>query len=246
MAAAVKPRPYRRILTSTLHRRFVHASAFSLLVCYVISFLIGVKSSRKLSPKRPGPLNSQSSASLIDCCVLVFWSWFPLGSCGIRTALLFISSLCVFVLRVGQLHIGARTAESKIQSWRQAFFSFDTIQTFGWYIFSSWWFSEVYRWSSSEDAELNWVKPGRSVETPSVEQTRSVKLIIFKLHIDIMNGHSLMSDQSTFTPSFSSLPSCSPSNTFILTGMSSASPLRNERHKRRIGELIWLNRLQYD
>jgi len=36
----------------------------------------------------------------------VFWSWFPIGTAGIRTLLLFISALSVFVLRVAQLHIG--------------------------------------------------------------------------------------------------------------------------------------------
>lgn len=48
--AAAKPRPYRRILTSALHRRFVHASALSVLVCYIISVVIGDKSSCKSPP----------------------------------------------------------------------------------------------------------------------------------------------------------------------------------------------------
>lgn len=48
--AAAKPRPYRRILTSALHRRFVHASALSVLVCYIISVVIGDKSSCKYLP----------------------------------------------------------------------------------------------------------------------------------------------------------------------------------------------------
>lgn len=45
--AAAQPRPYRRILTSALHRRFVHASALALLVCYIVAFSIGSKSSCK-------------------------------------------------------------------------------------------------------------------------------------------------------------------------------------------------------
>ncbi|EEP80745.1 predicted protein [Uncinocarpus reesii 1704] len=106
-APAVPARPYRRILTSALHRRFVHASAFALLVSYVISFLISTKTS-------------------------LFWSWFPLGACGFRTLLLFISSLSVFVLRVGQLHVGAYTTVSPFQTWRQTTFSVNLIQTFGW------------------------------------------------------------------------------------------------------------------
>lgn len=43
--APAQPRPYRRILTSALHRRFVHASALSLLICYAIAIAIGDKSS---------------------------------------------------------------------------------------------------------------------------------------------------------------------------------------------------------
>ena len=34
------------------------------------------------------------------------WSWFPVGLAGIRTLLLFISALSVFVLRVASLHLG--------------------------------------------------------------------------------------------------------------------------------------------
>ncbi|KAI1905800.1 hypothetical protein LOZ52_002628 [Ophidiomyces ophidiicola] len=134
-----KTRPYRRILTSTLHRRFVHASAFSLLVCYVVAFFIGTKTS-------------------------LFWSWFPLGACGFRTLLLFISSLSIFILRVGQLHIGASTTVSLFKSWRQTTFSLRLVQTFAWYMFSAWWFSEVYIWSASLNEQLNWVNPGRSFE----------------------------------------------------------------------------------
>lgn len=42
---ATQTRPYRRILTSALHRRFVHASALALLVCYTVAIAIGDKSS---------------------------------------------------------------------------------------------------------------------------------------------------------------------------------------------------------
>ena len=37
---------------------------------------------------------------------VVLWFWFPLGPAGIRTLLLFVSALAVFVLRVAQLHLG--------------------------------------------------------------------------------------------------------------------------------------------
>ncbi|KAJ5281537.1 hypothetical protein N7478_006909 [Penicillium angulare] len=133
--AVAQPRPYRRILTSALHRRFVHASALALLVCYGIAIAIGDKSS-------------------------FFWSWFPIGSCGIRTVMIFVSSLSVFVLRVGQMHLGSRTTPSSLSTFR-CLFPLQIAQTFGWYIFSAWLFTEVYRWSSPPSAELEFVKMGR-------------------------------------------------------------------------------------
>ncbi|KAL2833393.1 nucleoporin protein Ndc1-Nup [Aspergillus cavernicola] len=142
--AAAKPRPYRRILTSALHRRFVHASALSLLVCYLIAVLVGDKSS-------------------------FFWALFPIGACGARTVLLFICCLSVFVLRVGQMHIGSRTTNSAIHT-SKYLFPLHVIQTFGWYLFSAWWFSEVYKWSSPVSAHLEWVNRGSPHERASLNE----------------------------------------------------------------------------
>ncbi|KAJ6123835.1 hypothetical protein N7471_011152 [Penicillium samsonianum] len=142
--AVVQTRPYRRILTSALHRRFVHASALSLLVSYIVAIAIGEKSS-------------------------LFWLWFPLGSCGVRTALLFISSLTIFVLRVSQMHIGSRTASSSFGTLR-SFTLLQIAQTFGWYMFSAWWFTVVYVWSSSSDSNLELVKRGRPHERPTLNE----------------------------------------------------------------------------
>ncbi|GLB11525.1 hypothetical protein AtubIFM57258_008395 [Aspergillus tubingensis] len=142
--AAAQPRPYRRILTSALHRRFVHASALALLVCYVVAFAIGDKSS-------------------------FLWAWFPIGGCGIRTVLLFLCSLVVFVLRVGQMHIGARTTSSPLSTFKYLV-PLDVIQTFGWYLFSAWWFSEIYRWSSSSTAHLELVNRARPHERASLNE----------------------------------------------------------------------------
>ncbi|KAF9887871.1 hypothetical protein FE257_009531 [Aspergillus nanangensis] len=142
--ASAQPRPYRRILTSALHRRFVHASALALLVCYIVAFLIGDKTS-------------------------FLWAWFPIGACGIRTIFLFLSSLVVFVLRVGQMHVGSRTTTSPIGSLNYLV-PFNLLQTFGWYIFSAWWFSEIYKWSSPTDAHLEWVNRGRPHERASLNE----------------------------------------------------------------------------
>ncbi|KAJ5150739.1 uncharacterized protein N7500_010928 [Penicillium coprophilum] len=142
--AVVQTRPYRRILTSALHRRFVHASALSLLVSYITAIVVGEKSS-------------------------FFWLWFPLGSCGVRTALLFISSLTIFVLRVSQMHIGSRTATSSFGTLK-SFTLLQIAQTFGWYLFSAWWFTQVYVWSSSLDSNLELVKRGRPHERPTLNE----------------------------------------------------------------------------
>ncbi|KAL4740319.1 nucleoporin protein Ndc1-Nup [Aspergillus similis] len=159
---AAKPRPYRRILTSALHRRFVHASALSLLVCYAISVLIGDKSS-------------------------LFWALFPLGSCGIRTVLLFISPLAIFVLRVGQMHIGSRTTGSSFNTF-QYLFPLHVIQTFGWYIFSAWWFSELYKWSSPISAHLEWVKRGSPHERATLNERT---IYIYTYHLLLAVAQSL-------------------------------------------------------
>ena len=45
--------------------------------------------------------------------MIVFWFWFPIGPAGIRTLLIFISVLSIFVLRVAQLHLG--TAEKVLK-----------------------------------------------------------------------------------------------------------------------------------
>ncbi|KAL3437676.1 nucleoporin protein Ndc1-Nup [Aspergillus tetrazonus] len=159
---AAKPRPYRRILTSALHRRFVHASALSLLVCYAISVLIGDKSS-------------------------LFWALFPLGSCGIRTVLLFISPLAIFVLRVGQMHIGSRTTSSSLNTFHYLF-PLHVIQTFGWYIFSAWWFSELYKWSAPTSAHLEWVKRGSPHERATLNERT---IYIYTYHLLLAIGQSL-------------------------------------------------------
>ena len=64
----------------------------------------------------------------------VFWSWFPVSACGVRTVLLFVSSLAIFVLRVSQMHIGPRNTHSSLSTFRHIF-PVQVFQTFGWYIF---------------------------------------------------------------------------------------------------------------
>lgn len=93
------PQLYKDSLTPALHRRFTRAAGIALLTCYVESVCIADKSSC-MSSTQSFLIWTSSTNSLS----IVIWSWFPLGPAGIRTLLLFISALAVFVLRVAQLH----------------------------------------------------------------------------------------------------------------------------------------------
>ncbi|KAL8826641.1 MAG: hypothetical protein Q9191_003673 [Dirinaria sp. TL-2023a] len=87
-----------------------------------------------------------------------------LGICYVEAVLMgekSSSPLSIFVLRVAQLHIGARSTVSPFQTFVQQVFSFSAVQTFGWYAFSAWWFSEIYIWSAAADANLGWISAGK-------------------------------------------------------------------------------------
>ncbi|KAI5285695.1 hypothetical protein KEM52_002324, partial [Ascosphaera acerosa] len=137
--APAKPLRYKRLLNSVLHRRFVHAAAYSLASCYAASIAIGDKSS-------------------------LLWSWFPLGPCGMRTAFLFAACLAVAVLRAGQMHASPRASTSPLADTRRAVFSSSSLNVFAVYALSAWVFGEVYRWSAPASAGLQWVLPGRPSE----------------------------------------------------------------------------------
>lgn len=104
---------------------------------------------------------------LID--FLGFWAWFPVGPAGLRACLLFMSMLCVFMLRISQMHMGSRISPSPFDSAKRFVIPFvtnasitHTINTLFWYTTSAWWFSEVYIWSV-EGANLGWVNVIKSV-----------------------------------------------------------------------------------
>ena len=60
--------------------------------------------------------------------------------------------------------VGARTTPSPWSSFTLYLLRLDTIQTFGWYFFSAWFFSEVYVWSAVPSANLSWISQGKSWE----------------------------------------------------------------------------------
>ncbi|KAL9062312.1 MAG: hypothetical protein Q9157_009038, partial [Trypethelium eluteriae] len=137
MADIQKPvlaRPYRNFLTPALHRRFTHAALFTLAVCYVEALWMGEWS--------------------------LFRMWFPL----FRTAMIFISSLAVYVLRIGNLHVGTYSTTSSFETFWRRLLQMDTLQALIWYTFSAWWFSEIYVWSAPAEARLWWVDYGQPYE----------------------------------------------------------------------------------
>ncbi|TGO84220.1 hypothetical protein BPOR_0533g00020 [Botrytis porri] len=87
------------------------------------------------------------------------WSWFPLGRAGIRTGLFFTCAFMIFILRVAQLH---------------------TVQTALWYLFSAWFFSEIYVWSVSESAGLNRIKLAAKTSRPILNE-KPIYLTVFLL-----------------------------------------------------------------
>ncbi|CCU78368.1 nuclear envelope protein [Blumeria hordei DH14] len=80
------------------------------------------------------------------------------NSSGIRTSLLFLSILCIFLLRVSQLHVGIRTSFSRWSNFKTHAFKFQTIQTMAWYCTSAYLFSEICIWSAPGSADLSRVK----------------------------------------------------------------------------------------
>ena len=96
--ASLRTPLYREFLTPALHKRFTNAALVTLVVCYIEAVFIADKST--------SDSDTQLQNCLISDIVAVIWFWFPIGPAGIRTLLLFVSALSIFVLRVAQLHLG--------------------------------------------------------------------------------------------------------------------------------------------
>lgn len=106
--ASLRTPLYREVLTPALHRRFTSAALITLVLCYGEAVVIADHSSSELDPYIQKSLRSD--------IVSVFWFWFPIGPAGIRTLLLFVSAISIFVLRVAQLHLGMAGRFSKRDS----------------------------------------------------------------------------------------------------------------------------------
>jgi len=148
-------RPYRDYLTPALHRRFNKASRYTLLFCYAIACFMGEWTSRKpcLRPIRKRMLTKPA-----------LWLWFPFGATGIRTLMIFIPALTIYVLRVAQWHVGDRQTESRAETVQKYTLRAATLATFAFYMFSSWVYGEVYMWSRPSSSKLGFTDMGRAHE----------------------------------------------------------------------------------
>lgn len=144
-AAAPLARPYKDFLTPALHRRFTNAGFLILALCWLEATLM-----------------SSSSSWL--------WSWFPVGMTGIRALLLFAPCLSVFIVRVMNMRIGKRTTTSGFETFLQKAAQWRSFMTVAWYVFSAWFFGEVFIWSSGPNANLGWIDPGRAYERPRANE----------------------------------------------------------------------------
>ncbi|KIX95639.1 uncharacterized protein Z520_08759 [Fonsecaea multimorphosa CBS 102226] len=173
------PRPYRRFLTSALHKRFVHAALITLLVALLDAVCLG--------PKKD-----------------IFWSWFPFGPAGLRALLFFMSSLFVFILQIATLNIGKQTTTSPFATFRTNFLSTSAVQTLFWYLVSGWWFTEAYIWSSPD---LGWITRGNH-NTPDILNERPIYFRLYALLLAVAYaGVHLYRGNSTLLIPVSKLPS---------------------------------------
>ena len=78
--------------------------------------------------------------------------------------LLFISCLAIFILRVAHFHFGERVSKSPADTLARCLQAPPALETFAFYLFSAWWFSEVYVWSVPSSSELHWVVEGKYVK----------------------------------------------------------------------------------
>ncbi|KAL8814021.1 MAG: hypothetical protein Q9223_006727 [Gallowayella weberi] len=150
MPTPSRTRPYRELLTPSLHRRFTKAAGVSLLLCYLEAIVIGDKSSS-----------------------------------GIRTLLLFLCPLLVFVLRVALLHFGSRSTASPFRTFRRYLGDTDVFEVLFCYVATAWLYAQFYIWSVPAGANLDWVSQGRSWERQRLNE-RPIYLRSFYIGLGLL------------------------------------------------------------
>ncbi|KAF2262292.1 nuclear envelope protein-like protein [Lojkania enalia] len=139
MAPGANPRPYRGFLIPSLHRRFINASFYSAVVCYIISVWMGQWNH-------------------------FIWSWFPVGIVGLRAFALFLPALSVLIPRVAQFHFGNRNTTLPFETAWKYTLRKSTFVTLASYSLSGWLFCEIYIASRPASKRLATTDPGKPYE----------------------------------------------------------------------------------
>lgn len=129
---AVRRAPYKDFLQPCMQRRFASALLVLLALSYIESLTLASWNS-------------------------IIWSWFPIGIAGVRTLFIFGSVLFVVILRIAHPHVGIRTADSPFHTFKQNALSLSACETILTYSLSALLFSQVYRGTVAEQANLQWI-----------------------------------------------------------------------------------------
>jgi len=89
---------------------------------------------------------------------------------GLRAFMLAIPCLAVFIVRVMNMEVGRRNTTSGFETFVQKVTSGRSWMTVAWYVFSGWFYGEVYIWSKGREANLGWIDSGRSYERPRANE----------------------------------------------------------------------------
>ncbi|KAH7084796.1 nucleoporin protein Ndc1-Nup [Paraphoma chrysanthemicola] len=198
----VHVRPYRDYLTPALHRRFSKASRYTLLLCYVTACVMG---------EWDNPL----------------WLWFPIGPTGIRTLLLFLPALVIYVLRVAQWHVGQRQTLTRAETFNKYFSRKSTLLTLVFYAFSAWLYGEVYIWSRTSASKLGFTDIGRAHERLKLNERPLFLRFLFLVLAVVQTGFHLWDDYDSID-----VPAMKPKKS--ADDATVASPVRRTSKPRQI------------
>ncbi|KND94549.1 hypothetical protein TOPH_01304 [Tolypocladium ophioglossoides CBS 100239] len=147
--------PYKDTLQPALHRRFSSTAILLLAVSYLEALLLASWSSCEQSTQPR--LSQLRNRHALTPTPLDFWSWFPIGPAGVRTAIIFTCGLSILILRIAHYHVGLKTTESGLQTLSASLLNLQTYETGFWYGISSLLFCPVFLFSMSDTSNLRWI-----------------------------------------------------------------------------------------
>ncbi|KAI1084529.1 nucleoporin protein Ndc1-Nup [Whalleya microplaca] len=166
--------PYKDFLQPALQRRFASTAGVLFGIAYVEALTLA------------------SYTSYI-------WSWIPIGPTGIRALAIFACILPTIILRIAHSHIGIRTSNSPFDTFRGYVYHLATAETVVTFAVSAWLFSQVYLFSVSESASLQWITH-HSGDRPRLNERAvfyTVNLVVLGivqgiLHVSLDNDRMLL------------------------------------------------------